>query len=176
MIIDIFLILYTLLLGLVALFYGWAALCMLRHKVPSISTPAAIQRQMIEAARLKPGQIVCDLGCGTGRLLLHAHRVQPKAIYTGYDVFRPALWWAKFKNRALNARIQFIVGDFFRQDLSQADVIFCYLWPSIMDQIESDIWPTLKPGAVLISYAFPMKNVSSNPNLISKIFVYQKLS
>ncbi len=171
--IDIFLLIFTILLTLASIVFAYAGYHIIRHKVPSIPSGHKTTNTMIRHAKIQPGDKVYDLGCGFGGLLFQAYKIQPKAIYTGFEVVEPILWWARIKARLSNTKIKFKVGDFFTQDLSRADIVFCYLWPSIMERVEREIWPTLKPGAVIISNAFPLPNVSAERH-DGRVYAYRK--
>lgn len=75
-----------------------------------------------------------------------------------------------------------------KADLRQADVIFCYLFPHIMAQLEPKFKTELKPGAKVISYAFQLPNIrpakvvksipkfsflTKKPAYTADIYVYQ---
>lgn len=51
---------------------------------------------------------------------------------------------------------KFIRGDFLKKDLGDADVIFCYLMPKAMERLKKKFERELKPGARVISRAFPI--------------------
>lgn len=124
--------------------------------VPYVPTPMRVARMMVEAAEIRDGQTVIDLGCGDGRLLglaLEDHDIQ--AI--GYEVNWMARWLAtmRFFRRAKKPRI--LAQNFFSADLRQADVVFCYLFPKTMEQLREKFENELRPGTTLISYSFTMK-------------------
>ena len=132
---------------------------------------------MIKVSGLKTGQNVYDLGCGMGHILLTASALYPENNYTGYDISVPTILWARLKAKLLRCTINFYCDDFFTRDLTDADIIFTYLWPSIMDRIYDEVWPTLKPGTKLISHGFPIKALTPTQTIRvgkSKVLVYVK--
>lgn len=129
---------------------------MLWYKVPLISTSQAVTLKALELAKIKPDQQVFDLGCGWSPFLFEAVKATPKAKLTGYDVLTPVLWLNRWRAKG---RINFVRGDFFGANLSHADVIYCYLWDTIMADFYTKKWPTLKPGCRVISYDFPLKKL-----------------
>ena len=159
MLIDIFLGIFTLLLGLTCVGMSYASLRIITHKVPSVPTGKKIAAAMIDLAELTQDQIIYDLGCGFGGLLFSAHKKAPENQFTGFDVVDPVIWWAQLKAKALRRNVKFMTQDFFLADMTNVDIIFCYLWPSIMERIEIEIWPNLKPGTKLISHAFKLPNI-----------------
>jgi len=159
------------------LFFAWTLVVLFFTRVPLISTPFPVIRKMIELADLKPGQKVYDLGCGRGNILFVAEK---KGVHcTGYDLLRPALWIAKLKKKWKKSSVEFHCADFFKADLRDGDVIFCYLWPSIMERFQREKWGELKRGTRVISHGFEMKTL--RPVQVEKIgratvYVYQKES
>ncbi|MFA6525914.1 MAG: hypothetical protein WCT26_00675 [Candidatus Buchananbacteria bacterium] len=126
--------------------------------VPFISIPRADWLKMCEAAELKPGQIVYDLGCGKANLLTTAAKnFGVKGI--GYEI---SLWpyvWGRIRVWLQKADVQIRMKNFFQADISKADVVFCYLFPQIMDKLEPKFRSELKSGAKVVSYAFTLPNI-----------------
>lgn len=129
---------------------------------------------MIRLADLKPGQKAYDLGCGMGTILF----VLPHGIQgVGYDIVRPAIWFTRLKNIFLRKNIRFECANFFHKNLSDADVLFCYLFPSVMERLHREKWSELKSGCQIISHGFSIPNISPKKTIQegkSKIYIYQK--
>ncbi len=130
---------------------------LLKTKVPLVPTPKRISKKMIALAEIKKNKKIYDLGSGLGHVLLEAEKAHPENTFHGYDLLAPAVFWSNKKSLFLRKKSKFFCKDFFTQDLKDADVIFCYLWPSIMDRFHQEIYPTLKPGTKIISHAFRIK-------------------
>lgn len=117
-----------------------------------VSTSRARIRAFIEAVPMKAGQVLVDLGCGDGRILRQAHKCyQVRAI--GYEVNLMAYVKARalslcFKNIEIRRR------DFWSANLSDADVVVCYLYPDVMKKLSAKLKANLKPGAVIVSCNF----------------------
>lgn len=124
---------------------------------PFVPTQMTQVNRMLEAAKIKPGMKVYDLGCGDGRLV-HEAAKKYKADAVGYE-FSPLVWlWAKFVALFWRSRARIVFGDFWGKDLSDSDVIFCYLLPHSMKKFEEKIIPQLKKGSLIVSHAFPIPN------------------
>ncbi|NCP66856.1 class I SAM-dependent methyltransferase [bacterium] len=175
MMIDFLLIALLVVLLMGTVFWTYLLVFMFRYKVPLISTSKTVINQALEFAEIKPGQTVFELGCGWAPFLFTAAKAEPNAKYIGVEVLKPILWINRFK--AKNQPIEFINQDFFTLDLSQADVIYCYLWDTIMADIYTKKWSTLKPGFRLISYDFPIKKLTPKKTVKlgkSTLYLYVK--
>lgn len=120
---------------------------------PFVPTEMRQVRRMLKAAELKKGQVVYDLGSGDGRLVHTASR-EYGAKGIGYEL-SPFVWiWAKFLSLFWRSKAELRFGNFWKADLSDADVIVCYLLPHSMERMKTDLIPNLKPGAIIVSHAF----------------------
>lgn len=165
MITNIILIGLTLIIGLAAmllgLFFIWYSLITLfRKQAPFVPLPKAVIPKVLQALQIKDNNIVYDLGCGDGRILIAAWQKNPKACYFGIEKsFLPrflASWHLRKIYRPQN--ISIVKGDFCKKNLSGATHIFTYLFPEIMNQLLPKLQAELQPGACLISCDFPFKN------------------
>jgi SAM-dependent methyltransferase len=123
---------------------------------PFVPTSKRVMNKMIDLAHIKPGDVVYDLGCGDGRFVFAAKKLGAKA--TGFEYSIPTYLLAKL--RALfhpGARIRF--ANFWLVNISDADVVFCYLLTDSMQVFARKIWPQLKPGCRVVSHSFRMKGI-----------------
>lgn len=175
MFINSLLIILLIFLLLATAFWTYLLVYMFWYKVPLISTSKAVITAALRLADIKPQQQVFELGCGWGPFLFAAQNLEPKAYYIGYDVLRPVLWVNRW--RAKHKNITFMRGDFFKTDLSKTDVIYCYLWDTIMADFYTKKWPNLKPGCKVLSYDFPIKNLEPKETVKfgkSTLYLYVK--
>ncbi|MEM2282469.1 MAG: methyltransferase domain-containing protein [Candidatus Hadarchaeales archaeon] len=90
-------------------------------------TPPSVARRMLELARVKPGEIVYDLGCGDGRMaILAAKEFGARAI--GIEINPILLLLARIKGRGI-PNLELRWGNVFKADLSDADVVVTYFSP-----------------------------------------------
>lgn len=122
--------------------------------------PSSMQmvNRMMEIAEVGPGDIVYDLGCGDGRMVLAAAmRYQARTVGIEIDPLRYI--WCQFLITILSQRkrIRIIFGNFFNKDLSEADVVMCYLMPDALMKLEKKLKHELRPGTRVVSnrFAFP---------------------
>ena len=99
-----------------------------------------------------PGELLVDLGCGDGRVIRKAvKRHNVRAI--GYEVNLMAYMRARLKCFNLKD-VQIKWGNFWHADLSRADVVFCYLYPDVMQRLSEKLKSDLKPDARIVSCNF----------------------
>ena len=126
-----------------------------------VETKNKIVQQMIEVANLDPNDNIYDLGCGDGRILIAASRM--KGVKgTGYEI-NPVLFAAariKIMFAGLSGRVSVKRSDFFEEDLRNADVVFLYLFPEVLERLEPKLKRELRPGTKIVSNKFPLKSFS----------------
>lgn len=109
---------------------------------------------MMDIAGVAPGKKVVDLGSGHGRLVIAAAR--RGAFAEGYELnpflvlfSKYLIWRAGLSNRA---KIHW--RSFYRADVSQADIVTCFLFIKPMPKLRDGIFKNLKKGAIVASYVF----------------------
>ena len=136
----------------------WAGAAEAERKpdVGFVPTPMAAVERMVEMAEIKRGDVVYDLGCGDGRIVVAAAvRYGVKAV--GVDINPERV--AESRERARAAGVESLVeirqADIFGLDLDQADVVFLYLTPRLNERLMPQL-RRLKPGARIVAYEFDM--------------------
>ena len=124
-----------------------------------VPTPPEVVDKMLELAQVTKDDLVYDLGCGDGRIVVTAaKKFGCKAV--GYELrrgrVRASLENVKKNNVGHLVRIE--QRDIFTLDLSKADVITLYLLPSLNVKLIPQL-EKLKPGSRIVSHDFDMKGV-----------------
>lgn len=129
--------------------------------------------------KLNPDDRIVDLGCGNGRVLRMFEKQGVKNL-TGYEVNFLAYLLAKFKNKISKSQAKIYFKNFKNVDLSEYNVIFCYLFPGCINSLKEKFNRELKLGAKIISCAFEIKNwrkpeviYLDDKNKKEKLFVYR---
>jgi tRNA/tmRNA/rRNA uracil-C5-methylase (TrmA/RlmC/RlmD family) len=127
--------------------------------VEFIPTPQDVVDKMLELANIKKDDLVYDLGCGDGRIVVTAaKRYGCKAV--GYDIdpqrVKESLENVEKNNVGHLVRIQ--QKNIFTLDLSKADVITLYLLPELNVELIPQL-EKLKPGSRIVSHDFGMEGV-----------------
>jgi len=145
--------LFTLLVGVLWLvipaFYG----------VPWVPTRAKRLRKALELVELKAGEKLYDLGAGDGRVLLMAAReFGAQAVGIEVGPVQCAVGWLRcwLGGNLRNARIR--CGNFYRVDVSDADVVFVYLTSAQTSRLQEKLARELQPGARVVSIAADFPN------------------
>jgi len=121
---------------------------------PFIVTPSRIRMKMFEFADVKPGQKVYDLGCGNGRLIFEAEQKGASAVGIEMNLWIYLL--AQYNKKRLGSHGVFIRKDLHKVDLSDADIIFCYLMPWAMRQLAPKFTKELKQGCRIVSHSYQL--------------------
>jgi SAM-dependent methyltransferase len=122
-----------------------------------VPTPQAVVDKMLEMAEVKAGDVVYDLGCGDGRIVVTAaKKYGVKGV--GFDINpeRVKESLANVRSNHVENLVTIKEADIFTLDLSEASVVTLYLLPQLnvrlMPQLEK-----LKPGSRIVSHDFDMK-------------------
>ncbi len=124
-----------------------------------VPTPQPVVDKMLELAQVTKDDLVYDLGCGDGRIVVTAAKKYGcKAV--GYDIarkrIRESLENVEKNNVGHLVRIE--QRDIFTLDLSKANVVTLYLLPSLNVRLIPQL-EKLKPGSRIVSHDFDMKGV-----------------
>jgi predicted RNA methylase len=125
---------------------------------PAYPTPQTVVDQMLTIAQVRPGEMVYDLGCGDGRIVIAAAR-QFKARAVGIEIRRDIYerTLAKVASLGLGDQVQIVQGNILRYDLSPADVVTLYLLTSSNERLKPALLKYLKPSARVVSHDFEIK-------------------
>ena len=137
-------------------------------------TPKSHIQQALKLCKAKPGEILYDLGCGDGRVLIFgAQKFNLRGV--GLEIDPIKVWIAKWKLQRMDLldSIQIVRKNIHKFDYSQADIIFIYLSHQALDRLQPCLQKQIKPGARIVCYRFCLKGVV--PDQASKdgsIFLY----
>ncbi|MFA6553333.1 MAG: class I SAM-dependent methyltransferase [Patescibacteria group bacterium] len=154
------------LLGIIV-FFGTAAYAGLKA-APWVPVFKRDIPRIIKLAGIKPDDIVYDLGCGDGRVLVALANSTPAKRLVGFEISVLPYLWTKGRIifRGLSRRVDVVFKDFLKRDLSQASVIFCFLTPMAMKKLAPKFKAELRPGSRIISYSFSIPGFT--PDAVDK--------
>jgi SAM-dependent methyltransferase len=120
-------------------------------------TPDVRVHRMLELAKVGPGDVVYDLGCGDGRIVIAAAR-DFGARGVGIDIDDKLIRDAQEAARKAGVadKVEFRVGNMFETDLSKATVVALYLLEHLNLKLRPRLWRELPVGARVVSHVFGM--------------------
>jgi uncharacterized protein (TIGR03000 family) len=124
-----------------------------------VPTPQAVVDRMLQMAEVKKDDLVYDLGCGDGRIVVTAAKKYAcKAV--GFDIDPDRIKEARenVRKNGVGDLVTIKQEDIFKQDLSKANVITLYLLPELNVRLIPQL-EKLKPGSRIVSHDFNMEGV-----------------
>jgi SAM-dependent methyltransferase len=122
-----------------------------------VPTPDKVVDRMLEMARVTAKDLVYDLGCGDGRIVITAaKRYGARGVGVDIDPARIREANANGKAAGLGGKVKFILGDLFETDISPATVVTLYLLTSLNLKLKPKLLADLRPGTRVVSHAFDM--------------------
>lgn len=125
-------------------------------RTPYVPTPKKVAQAMVAMANINSSDTIYDLGAGDGRLLIEAAKQYPGISAKGSELSPLVCLWGKMKIALSGHKVTLKMKNLFAEDLSDADCVFLYLMPGLMNQLLEKFQNELRPGTTIISYAFPL--------------------
>jgi ribosomal protein L11 methylase PrmA len=136
---------------------------------------------MIRLARVKKGDVVFDLGCGDGRMVILAalkHGCRGK----GFDIDpeRVSVAQSNVKKNGVGELVAIVEKDIFEVNLGEADVLLLYLLPELNKKLLPQ-FEKLKPGSRIVTHDYDIEGIepdesiriiSNEDNASHSLFVY----
>src|SRR6266404_6235932 len=124
---------------------------------PYLPSPQLVAERMLEAARVKAGETVYDLGSGDGRIVITAaQKFGAKAVGVEISDVLCKSTEKKVTALGLTSQVKIIHGSALKVDLSPADVVTLYLLTSSNARLRPNLERYLKPTARVVSLNFAM--------------------
>jgi len=127
-----------------------------------VPTPQDVVDMMCQKARLTKTDVVCDIGCGDGRLVITAVKKFGARKGIGWDYDKERIKECeenRKKDKLSKARVLFEQKDALKlteKDLAGITVVFLYVGEDLGAKLGPVLKKSLKPGARIISHRFPM--------------------
>lgn len=125
--------------------------------IPYSLTPEKVAKRMLELAKVTSEDIVVDLGCGEGDLLILAAK-EYGCKCVGYEIdeelYKRAI--EKVRKHNLSNKVKIYNKDLFKADLSNVDVVLLYLTPRGLELLKPKLEKELKKGARIVSHDYPI--------------------
>jgi ubiquinone/menaquinone biosynthesis C-methylase UbiE len=125
--------------------------------VPYVPTKQEVVEEMLRMAGVKPGDVVYDLGCGDGRIVITAaQKFGARGIGVDINPQRIAEANANARRAGVEKEVTFKLGDLFEADIREATVVTLYLLPDVNLRLKPKLIRDLKPGTRVVSHDFSM--------------------
>ena len=124
--------------------------------VPFVPTTDEAVAAMLKLADVKKGDIVYDLGCGDGRIVIGAAKLGARAVGIDINPVRIAEAKENAKKAGVLDRVRFEENDLFEADIHEATVVTLFLLSSVNLKLRPKLMQDLKPGTRVVSNTFDM--------------------
>jgi cyclopropane fatty-acyl-phospholipid synthase-like methyltransferase len=123
-----------------------------------VPTREAVANAMMTLANVTKDDVVFDLGCGDGALVIAAARRGARAVGIDIDPQRIAEATENVRAAGVQDRVTLIRGDIFDRsiEIGDATVVALYLLQSLNEKLMPRLKDELGPGTRIVSHAFSM--------------------
>lgn len=134
--------------------------------VPFVPTDDRVIEAMLRLAEVGPKDMLFDLGCGDGRIVVAAARdFGARAIGVEIDTVRIADAMEYAGNSRVEFQVDFIEENIFTVDFSEATVVTLYLLDAVNVKLRPRLLSELRPGTRIISQTFDMGDWKADEQL-----------
>jgi SAM-dependent methyltransferase len=124
---------------------------------PFVPTPADVVERMLVLAHVGPDDVIYDLGCGDGRIVIAAaRRFGARGVGIDIDPVLIGRATANAQTAGVDDRVTFRVQDALTVDVSEATVVSLYLLSASNVRLRPLLTAQLRPGARIVSHNFSM--------------------
>jgi SAM-dependent methyltransferase len=132
-----------------------------------VPTPDRVVEEMLRIADIREDDLIYDLGCGDGRIVIHAaQKVGSCGVGIDIDPQRIKESRQNASKAGVDHLVQFQEQDLFQADFSEATVVTLYLLPMLNLQLRPKLLTELKPGTRVVSHDFGMNEWIPDQNTI----------
>jgi SAM-dependent methyltransferase len=112
---------------------------------------------MLKLAGVKRGDVVYDLGCGDGRIVIAAAKeFGARGVGIDIDPQRIAESNENARKAGVTTMVTFREEDLFEADFRDATVVTLFLWPSLNMKLRPKLLQELRPGTRIVSHSHDM--------------------
>jgi SAM-dependent methyltransferase len=138
--------------------------------VPYVPTPPEVVDRMLKVAEVKSGDVVYDLGCGDGRIVIAAVKIEGvKGVCVEIDPELVAQSRRNAEEAGVADRIRFVEGNIFEVPIKDATVVALYLLPQVNMQLRPRLLKELRPGTRIVSHAFDMGDWTPEERIVVEL-------
>jgi uncharacterized protein (TIGR03000 family) len=122
-----------------------------------VPTPDNVVAKMLEMAKVTKEDVVFDLGCGDGRIVvMAASKIGAHGVGIDLDPERVKEAQANVDKAKVQGLVEIRKGDALKvEDLGQATVVMLYMLPEFMKQLKPIVLKECKPGTRIVAHDYP---------------------
>jgi hypothetical protein len=122
---------------------------------PFVVTPRTVVDRMLEMAMVGPDDVVYDIGCGDGRIVIAAaERFGARGVGIDIDPKRIRESRENASKAMVEHLVTFLLADATRTDISKATIVTLYLLPESNGLLRPKLEKELRPGTLVISHNY----------------------
>lgn len=135
-------------------------------------TSKGVARAACKLANISKKDVVYELGSGDGEFCLVAAKEFDAKKVVGIEIDYSRYYLSKIRKKKKNIKnVEFIRSDFKKVNLADADVVYFYLVPRVIERVMPKLKKELRKGARIVSYKYkmPLREIKKKGDL----FLYQ---
>ena len=143
--------------------YGISLMFSAFKGAPYVPTSRKQIERILENAHLKKNSNFVELGSGDGRLIRYA--VKNYGLWgVGVEINPLLVWWARFlaKREGIANKVSFRHTNIINYSLRQADYLYLFLMPELIEKIVPKLKQELKKGVIILSHGFKLPGYEKN--------------
>jgi tRNA A58 N-methylase Trm61 len=122
-----------------------------------VPTPTDVVNAMLKLANVSTTDVVYDLGCGDGRIVIAAAKMYgARGVGIDIDPERVREATANAQKAGVADKVTFRNEDLFLADISPATVVTLYLSGPVNARLVPKLMKELRPGTRIVSHAFDL--------------------
>ena len=126
-------------------------------RAPFVATPPDVVDRMLALAKVGPRDVVYDLGCGDGRIVIAAaQKYGARGVGIDIDPARIAEAEENARRAGVQRLVTFRLQDALKSDVSDATVVTLYMLSQINVKLRPILTKDLRRGARIVSHSFAM--------------------
>jgi hypothetical protein len=135
-----------------------------RSRVPIFFSSRRAQAALVKLLPSDRAISFVDVGCGDGRVLARLASSRPESRFEGIE-HALGLWFAaRLRCRSLRKQCKVLHGNLWSRTLTQYDVVYAFLSPTVMERLWDKAQREMRPGTLLVS-AYGVPNVSAHEHI-----------
>jgi predicted RNA methylase len=123
-------------------------------------------------AEINKNDVVYDLGCGDGEVLIQSARLGARGVGIEIDPLRVNIARLRIIKNRLGKKIEIKRENFFQEDVSSASIIIVYLVPNTLEKLIPKFKKELKKGTKIVSFRYEMKLPLIEVDKKNKLYLY----